>query len=101
MQTKYIDLIEQTFDFPQNEFKLVDHCLRFHELNLMELIEKHGTPLKFNYLPRISENINACIQWFNHSIKKTNYTEITSTPIAQKAVIFLYFRRGFKKSSSS
>ena len=45
MQTKYIDLIEQTFDFPQNEFKLVDHCLRFHELNLMELIEKHGTPL--------------------------------------------------------
>ena len=74
MQTKYIDLIEQTFDFPQNEFKLVDHCLKFHELNLMELIEKHGTPLKFNYLPRISENINACIQWFNHSIKKTNYT---------------------------
>ena len=40
MRTKYIDLVEQTFDFPQNEFQLSNDTLTFHGINLMELIEK-------------------------------------------------------------
>lgn len=51
MKTKYIDLIEQTFDFPQREFQLEDDHLLFHGIDLMELIETYGTPLKFSYLP--------------------------------------------------
>jgi arginine decarboxylase len=54
MRTKYIDLIDQTFDFPQDEFNLVDDRLMFHGIDLMRLVEKYGTPLKFNYLPQIS-----------------------------------------------
>ena len=57
MNTKYIDLIEQTFDFPQEEFKTINHKLFWHGINLMELAEKYGAPLKFTYLPKISENI--------------------------------------------
>ncbi|WP_159947651.1 type III PLP-dependent enzyme domain-containing protein [Polaribacter septentrionalilitoris] len=73
MNTKYIDLIEQTFDFPQEEFKIVKGKLFWHGINLMELAAKYGAPLKFTYLPKISENINKAKIWFNTSIEKNNY----------------------------
>lgn len=73
MNTKYKDLIDQTFYFPQEEFKLVDNELQFHDIDLMELVEKYGTPLKFTYLPKISENINRAKTWFKNAIEKHNY----------------------------
>ncbi|NVJ89992.1 MAG: arginine decarboxylase [Flavobacteriaceae bacterium] len=73
MNTKYIDLIEQTFDFPQEEFKTEQNNLFWHDINLMELTKKYGAPLKFTYLPKISENINKAKQWFADSFKKHNY----------------------------
>jgi arginine decarboxylase len=73
MNTKYIDLINQTFDFPQAEFKLENKNLQFHDINLMELVEQYGTPLKFTYLPQISNNINRAKQWFEKAINKYNY----------------------------
>ncbi len=73
MKTKYIDLIEQTFDFPQEEFKLNDDQLHFHGIDLMELINIYGTPLKFTYLPKISDNINRAKNWFNKAIEQHNY----------------------------
>lgn len=74
MNTKYIDLIEQTFDFPQEEFKTIDNQLFWHDINLMELIKNHGAPLKFTYLPKISENINRAKSWFAESMQKHNYS---------------------------
>ncbi len=74
MNTKYIDLIDQTFDFPQKEFTLnKQQQLQFHDLDLMELIETYGTPLKLTYLPKVSENIQLAKQWFNTAMKKHNY----------------------------
>ncbi|PQJ73098.1 type III PLP-dependent enzyme domain-containing protein [Polaribacter butkevichii] len=73
MNTKYIDLVEQTFDFPQEEFKTENNKLFWHGINLMELIEQYGSPLKFTYLPKISENINKAKGWFQESIDKHNY----------------------------
>jgi arginine decarboxylase len=73
LNTKYKDLINQTFYFPQEEFKLVDNDLQFHDIDLMELIGKYGTPLKYTYLPKISENINRAKTWFNNAIEKHNY----------------------------
>ena len=73
MNTKYKDLINQTFYFPQEEFKLVDNDLQFHDIDLMELVEKYGTPLKYTYLPKISENINRAKTWFNNAIEKHDY----------------------------
>ena len=73
MNTKYIDLISQTFDFPQPEFKLEEKTLQFHDINLMELVEEYGAPLKFTYLPQISNNIQRAKSWFNDAIKKYDY----------------------------
>jgi arginine decarboxylase len=73
MNTKYIDLINQTFYFPQEEFKLEDRHLQFHDIDLMQLVEDYGTPLKFTYLPQISNNINRAKAWFAKARKKNKY----------------------------
>lgn len=74
MKNQYIDLIEQTFEFPQEEFNLnANNNLRFHGIDLMELIKEYGTPLKFTYLPKITENIQNAKAWFKSSIQKHDY----------------------------
>ncbi len=73
MKNKYIDLIQQTFNFPQEEFQLEDNTLTFHGMYLMDLIKQYGTPLKFHYLPRISENIKKAKMWFNVAMAKCDY----------------------------
>lgn len=57
MNTKYIDLIDQTYYFPQEEFNLDGEHLQFHGIPLNELVKEYGSPLKFTYLPKISDNI--------------------------------------------
>lgn len=74
MRTKYIDLIDQTFHFPQDEFNLKDDRLIFHGIDLMRLIEEYGTPLKFNYLPQISHNIQRAKGWFREAMNNMGYT---------------------------
>ena len=59
MNTKYIDLIDQTYHFPQDEFNLEGDHLQFHDIDLMALVEEYGAPLKFTYLPKISDNIKS------------------------------------------
>ncbi|WP_136481058.1 arginine decarboxylase [Cognatitamlana onchidii] len=73
MNTKYIDLINQTFDFPQPEFALENDQLYFHDIDLNKLVEIYGAPLKFNYLPQISNNISRAKKWFEIAFKKHNY----------------------------
>jgi arginine decarboxylase len=73
MRTKYIDLIDQTFDFPQDEFNLQEDRLIFHGIDLMRLIEQYGTPLKFNYLPQISYNIQRAKGWFREAMNNLGY----------------------------
>ena len=73
MNTKYVDLIEQTFDFPQEEFQTKEGTLWFHEVDLMKLIYQYGSPLKFTYLPKISDNIGRAKEWFSNAFKKYNY----------------------------
>lgn len=73
MRTKYIDLIDQTFDFPQDEFNLRDERLFFHGIDLMRLIDEYGTPLKFNYLPQISNNIQRAKGWFREAMHNLGY----------------------------
>ncbi|MFL1896023.1 arginine decarboxylase [Aquimarina sp. 2-A2] len=73
MNTKYIDLIDQSFYFPQEEFNLKGNTLTFHDIDLMKLVEQYGGPLKFTYLPKISENINRAKQWFANAIEKNQY----------------------------
>ncbi|MTG97459.1 MULTISPECIES: arginine decarboxylase [Myroides] len=73
MNTKYVDLINQTFYFPQEEFKLNKDNLQFHNIDLLGLVEKYGTPLKFTYLPKISENISNVKTIFRKAMEKNKY----------------------------
>jgi arginine decarboxylase len=73
MKTRYTDLIDQTFYYPQEEFETRDGNLFFHNIDLMEIAKTHGTPLKFNYLPKISENIQKAKKWFADAFKKLDY----------------------------
>lgn len=73
MKTKYIDLIDQTYYFPQEEFQLDNSNLKFHGIDLSNLVEEYGTPLKFTYLPKISENIQRAKSWFRQSMDNNNY----------------------------
>jgi hypothetical protein len=73
MQTRYSDLIHQTFDFPQEEFEVKNTGLYFHGIDLMGLVKEHGSPLKFTYLIR---------QLMNKPIKANTSTVIVlSLPI--------------------
>lgn len=73
MNTKYEDLIDQTFHFPQEEFTVENNQLSWHGINLAELIKEHGTPLKFSYLPKISDNIQRAKTWFRDAFEEHNY----------------------------
>ena len=69
MKNTYFDLIEQSFYFPQEGFDLRDDFLTFHGVSLKHLIEKHGTPFRFIYLPKIGDQIKKARNLFNRSIK--------------------------------
>lgn len=73
MNTKYSDLIDQTYYFPQEEFSLEGTELKFHDIDLMQLVEQYGAPLKFTYLPKISQNINRAKGWFKAALEKHDY----------------------------
>ncbi len=70
---KYSDLIEQTFFFPTDEFRVENNELMFNNVPLMPIIEQYGTPLKLTYLPKISSQIQKAKRIFNDAIKKLNY----------------------------
>ncbi|MGA0956952.1 MAG: arginine decarboxylase [Flavobacteriaceae bacterium] len=74
MKIKYIEFIDQNFDFPQEDFSVNDNELQFHGINIMDVINKYGTPLKFTYLPQISNNIQRVKTWFSEAFKKIKYT---------------------------
>src|SRR5688572_21074836 len=73
MKNQYIDLITQTFEFPQEGFEVIDNCLHFNGIPLMDVIEQYGTPLKISYLPKISSQIQRAKRFFNVAMAKADY----------------------------
>ncbi len=73
MKNKYIDLVEQTFDFPQDEFRVEDGNLFFNDIDVMDIIEQYGTPLKITYLPKISSQIQRAKRLFKVAMAKADY----------------------------
>jgi len=73
MKIRYADLIEQTFDFPQGDFKVSDGELYWHDVPLMDIIKQYGTPVKITYLPKISSQIQKAKRLFNVAMAKVDY----------------------------
>lgn len=73
MNNSYHDLVDQTFNFPQEDVALKDGYLQFNEVDVKALIDKYGTPLKFTYLPKIGMQINKAKDMFAKGFKKHRY----------------------------
>jgi arginine decarboxylase len=73
MNTSYNDLVQQTFNFPQEDFKVKDNYLQYNDLDVKALIDKYGTPLKLTYLPKIGMQINKAKKMFEAAFKKHRY----------------------------
>ncbi|MFN6065426.1 MAG: arginine decarboxylase, partial [Bacteroidota bacterium] len=75
MNNRYVDLIDQTFYFPQEGFDIDSNgYLEFNGVPLKYLIEKYGTPFKVFYLPKIGEQIKKAKNLFTRAIKASGYT---------------------------
>ena len=66
-------MVEQSFEFPQDEFRVEDGALYFHDIPMMDVIEQYGTPLKISYLPKISSQIQRAKRMFNVAMAKVDY----------------------------
>lgn len=73
MKIKYSDLIEQTFEFPQPEFEVIDNELYFHKVPLMDIIKQYGTPVRITYLPKITQQVQKAKRLFNVAMAKSDY----------------------------
>jgi len=73
MKNTYKELIDQTYYFPQEGFKLKEGYLQFNNIDLKSIIDKYGTPLKLTYLPKIGSQIDKAKNLFAKAIKKNNY----------------------------
>lgn len=74
MKNKYADLIEQTFEFPNEEFEInEDNDLMWYGVPLMDVIKQYGTPLRISYLPKIGMNIQKARRMFNVAMAKVDY----------------------------
>lgn len=69
----YAEFLDLSVGFPQDGFEVVDDELYFHDINLMELVETFGTPLRFTYMPIISKKIQQAKLMFQKAMLKHNY----------------------------
>lgn len=70
----YKELIEQSFELPDNGLILREGSLHFNGIDLMSLIREHGSPLRITYLPKIRKQIQAARNWFEDAISDLNYS---------------------------
>jgi arginine decarboxylase len=73
MTNTYHGLVQQTFNFPQEGLEVKDGYLEFNGLDIKAIIDKHGTPLKLTYLPKIGMQINKAKDMFAKAMKKHKY----------------------------
>ncbi len=91
MNNTYNDLVHQTFNFPQEDFKLNNDYLQYNGLDVKALIDKYGTPLKLSYLPKIGMQINKAKTMFKTAFKKHKYDgEVSLLLLYQELSFFIY-----------
>ncbi len=73
MSSSYHNLINQSYKFPQNGFKLHGDNLYFYDISLKKIIKKYGTPFKLFYLPEIRNKIKSAKTFFQLAFNKYNY----------------------------
>jgi len=72
--TSYQELIDQSYDIDKHGFEVRNNTLFFQNIDITKIIEKHGSPLKISYLPKISSQIQKAKEHFKKALKNHNYT---------------------------
>lgn len=69
----YFNLLKENLN-SSKEFGVDDNGhLSFHGIDLVDLIQEHGTPLKITFLPIISRQIKKAKEMFHNAIKELDY----------------------------
>ena len=89
MNNSYLDLVKQTFNFPQEGFEVKEGYLHFNGLDLKALIDKYGTPLKLTYLPKIGMQIKKAKRCLPMLLKNISMKANIIIVIVPKVLIFL------------
>ncbi|ETZ20997.1 decarboxylase [Pedobacter sp. V48] len=87
---EYLQFINQKNNVGRSSFKVIDNQLWFHGINLMEIMETYGTPLKFTYLPAISGKIKSMLRLFRTAIGISSYRGTYTYCYATKSAHFSY-----------
>ena len=76
----YSEFLDLSVGFPQDGYSVIDDELYFQDLNLMEMIETYGSPLRFTYLPIVSKK--RLISCWKTTIKamKPTFTKLCKIP---------------------
>lgn len=101
MKTKYIDLIEQAFEMPNDEFTVEDGELEWFNIPLMDIIKQYGTPLRVCYLPKIAENIQKARRMFNVAMAKVDYSADYNYCYCTKSSHFSFVMEEVLKSNAN
>lgn len=91
MNTKYTDLIDQTFDFPQEEFTVKNHQLSWHGINLSELIRSMELHLSLVSYQRFRKTYKEPKIGLQLLLKSTNIRLNITTVIVQRVLTFRMF----------
>ena len=74
MKRRFIDLLSQTYTWPQPGLDVSKHgTLKFHGVDLFDLARTHGTPLRFHHIPSISRAVSRANEWFHNAIESHHY----------------------------
>jgi arginine decarboxylase len=74
MSNKFKDLIEGSYQFPQEGFELDNNDnLLFYDVPIKDLIDKYGTPFKLYYLPKVSDQIDQARDFFSRAFSEHSY----------------------------
>jgi arginine decarboxylase len=69
----YREFLELSVEWPQEGFEVIDDELHFHGINLIELAETYGTPLRVTYLPIIGKKIQQARLYFQDAFLRNDY----------------------------
>lgn len=69
---KELSITAEKVDLP-DELEIKNAQLYFRNISLLQLALNYGTPLRFTFLPSITEKIRSMVDYFQKAIKENNY----------------------------
>ncbi len=89
MEISYERFIRETYGLPRQHIDFRNGQLHFHNLPLLDLVKRYGTPLKLTYLPHIAEQISRARSVFTAAMQQANYRALYEYCYCTKSNFFI------------